>query len=82
MSELEQLREENRALRLEIERYRIQCVHVMDLQRMLEVQDKQLENAQKALQILEAANGRNAETQGSGGGTRSLSGAFRPGDAC
>jgi hypothetical protein len=81
MSELDQLREENRALRLEIERYRIQSVHVMDLQRMLEVQDKQLENAQKALQILEAANGRNAETQGSDGGTRSLSGAFRPGDA-
>ena len=52
-TELEQLREENGALRLEIERYRIQSVHVMDLQRMLEVQDKQLENAQKALQILE-----------------------------
>jgi hypothetical protein len=60
-SELEQLREENRALRLEIERYRIQCVHVMDLQRMLEVQDKQLEHAARALRILE---GKQHEQQG------------------
>jgi hypothetical protein len=75
-SELEQLREENRALRLEIERYRLQCVHVMDLQRLLDVQDKQLECAQKALKILEAANGRDAAPEGCRGGTRSLSGAF------
>jgi cell shape-determining protein MreC len=52
-SELEQLREENRALRLEIERYRIQCVRISDLERMLEVQDRQLEHAQRALRILE-----------------------------
>lgn len=60
-SELEQLREENRALRLEIERYRIQCVRISDLERMLEVQDTQLEHAQRALRILE---GHTHEQQG------------------
>ena len=60
-SELEQLREENRALRLEIERYRIQCVRISDLERMLEVQDTQLEHAQRALRILE---GHKHEQQG------------------
>ena len=60
-SELEQLREENRALRLEIERYRLQCVRISDLERMLEVQDTQLEHAQRALRILE---GHKHEQQG------------------
>lgn len=60
-SELEQLRDENRALRLEIERYRIQCVRISDLERMLEVQDTQLEHAQRALRILE---GHKHEQQG------------------
>ena len=79
--EIERLRQHVRALEIEIERYRIQCVHVMDLQRLLEVQDKQLECAQKALQILEAANGRDAAPEGCDRGARGVSGALRPGDA-
>ena len=73
-AERNELRRENAALRAEIERYRIQSVQLMDLQRLLEVQDRQLECAQRALQILEGANGGDAKAQGCGGGTRSLSG--------
>lgn len=73
-AERDELRRENAALRAEIERYRIQSVQLMDLQRLLEVQDRQLESAQRALQILGGANGGDAKAQGCCGGTRSLSG--------
>ena len=59
--EIERLREHVRALEIEIERYRIQCVRISDLERMLEVQDTQLEHAQRALRILE---GHKHEQQG------------------
>jgi hypothetical protein len=59
--EIERLREHVRALEIEIERYRIQCVRISDLERMLEVQDTQLEHAQRALRILE---GNKHEQQG------------------
>lgn len=59
--EIERLRAHVRALEIEIERYRIQCVRISDLERMLEVQDTQLEHAQRALRILE---GHKHEQQG------------------
>ena len=59
--EIELLRTHVRALEIEIERYRIQCVRISDLERMLEVQDTQLEHAQRALRILE---GHKHEQQG------------------
>jgi hypothetical protein len=59
--EIERLSQHVRALEIEIERYRIQCVRISDLERMLEVQDTQLEHAQRALRILE---GRKHEQQG------------------
>ncbi len=59
--EIERLRQHVRALEIEIERYRIQCVRISDLERMLEVQDTQLEHAQRALRILE---GHKHEQQG------------------
>lgn len=49
----EQLREHVRALEIEIERYRLLEVTVMDLRRLLEVQDKQLEIAQRMILQLE-----------------------------
>lgn len=60
-AEIERLRAHVRALEIEIERYRIQCVRISDLERMLEVQDTQLEHAQRALRILE---GHKHEQQG------------------
>ena len=60
-AEIERLREHVRALEIEIERYRLQCVRISDLERMLEVQDTQLEHAQRALRILE---GHKHEQQG------------------
>lgn len=61
LDEIERLRAHVRALEIEIERYRIQCVRISDLERMLEVQDTQLEHAQRALRILE---GHKHEQQG------------------
>jgi len=60
-TEIERLRAHIRTLEIEIERYRIQCVRISDLERMLEVQDTQLEHAQRALRILE---GKQHEQQG------------------